>query len=344
MSDQGVLLVEVQAPDGDWAIALDNWLNRMGANTRRSYQYAAQSFFSQCGCAPWEVSPLDVSTWADRMRSEGCSSYTIRQRIAALGSFFHYVVDLKLISASPITPSVRQMHAAKSPAVWLNKDECRLLLSVIDRTTRQGLRDYALILGYLMLGKRNSEWRNARVEDFEWQGKQLFYRWHGKGKAGVVEVPPPVWQSVQAWLLSIQKTSGAVFVALNDRARNLPNVSQDWIAGNSPLTGNAVGQIVKKYARRAGMDGHKVHVHTLRHSAAMLRREAGDDVEQVKAFLGHSSLQTTQTYLHGLEKRSDEGWERVGALLGISGDNVDYHHNTRVRVHRLFQGFGGANE
>jgi site-specific recombinase XerD len=329
--------------DEAWATALDTWLSRMTVNTVRAYGYAVESFIGYCTCQWWDIEPLDVSRWVEYLRSEGCSAATIRLRVAALGSFFSYAMRMQLITVSPITPAVHKLSSVKAPAFWLDKDECRALLGAIDRSTRQGLRDYALILGYLMLGKRNSEWRIACVEDFEWQGKQLFFRWHGKGKAGVIEVPPPVWQSVQAWVNSIGKTSGAIFVAMNARAKHLPNVSQEWAAGATPLTGNAVGQLVRKYARKAGLKADLIHVHTLRHSAAMLRREAGDDVEQVKAFLGHSSLQTTQTYLHGLEKRSDDGWERVGAMLGISDDNVDYHNRIRRRIHPVFQGFGGVN-
>ena len=309
--------------------ALDTWLGRRAENTARAYRVAIDNFASFCGRPFDQVEPLDISRWVDHMRASGNSAATVRLRVAALASFYSYAVRMQVLLASPVTPAVHKLSTIKDHAFWLDKEECRALLEAIDTYSRQGLRDYALFLGYLMLGKRNSEWRRATVEDFEWQGKTLYYRWHGKGKAGRVEVPPPVWQSVQVWLASINRTSGPIFIPLSERAINLPTVSPDWKPGRVPLTGNAVSALLKKYARKAGLRADLIHVHTLRHSAAMLRREAGDDVEKIKAFLGHTSLSTTQTYLHGLERHKDDGWVRVGAMLGVSADNVCYTHKKR---------------
>jgi integrase len=49
----------------------------------------------------------------------------------------------------------------------------------------------------------------------------------------------------------------------------------------------------------------------------MLRKQAGDDIEQISAFLGHSSLSITAVYLHRLEGRADVSWAKVAALLGL---------------------------
>ena len=78
-----------------------------------------------------------------------------------------------------------------------------------------------------------------------------------------------------------------------------------------------VGRLVKKYARRAGLDPNRLTVHTLRHTAAMLRKEAGEGLEDISAFLGHSSLAITQIYLHRLEGQPDHAWQRVADLLGL---------------------------
>ena len=58
-------------------------------------------------------------------------------------------------------------------------------------------------------------------------------------------------------------------------------------------------------------------LHILRHSAAKLRRDAGESVEAVSSFLDHSSLAVTTTYLRRLEGVEDHSWERVAEAIGL---------------------------
>ena len=58
-------------------------------------------------------------------------------------------------------------------------------------------------------------------------------------------------------------------------------------------------------------------LHILRHSAAKLRRDAGESVEAVSSFLDHSSLAVTTTYLRRLEGVEDHSWERVAEAIGV---------------------------
>ena len=58
-------------------------------------------------------------------------------------------------------------------------------------------------------------------------------------------------------------------------------------------------------------------VHIFRHSAAKLRREAGESIEQVSRFLDHSSLAVTTVYLRQLEGDRDTAWEQVATALGV---------------------------
>jgi integrase len=55
----------------------------------------------------------------------------------------------------------------------------------------------------------------------------------------------------------------------------------------------------------------------LRHTSAKLRRDAGASIEAVSAFLDHSSLSVTSTYLKRLEGVTDRLWAEVAAAIGI---------------------------
>src|SRR5664280_3914474 len=71
----------------------------------------------------------------------------------------------------------------------------------------------------------------------------------------------------------------------------------------------------RKYLGKAGLPPSGVHV--LRHSAAKLRRDAGESIEDVSRFLDHSSLAVTSTYLRRLEGQEDRGWGKVAEALGL---------------------------
>jgi integrase len=58
-------------------------------------------------------------------------------------------------------------------------------------------------------------------------------------------------------------------------------------------------------------------VHILRHTAAKLRRDAGETVEDVSRFLDHSSLPVTTVYLRRLEGEQDRSWDKVAQAIGV---------------------------
>jgi integrase len=58
-------------------------------------------------------------------------------------------------------------------------------------------------------------------------------------------------------------------------------------------------------------------VHIFRHTAAKLRRDAGQSVEEVSQFLDHSSLAVTSVYLRRLEGDRDRAWEKVAQAIGV---------------------------
>ena len=58
-------------------------------------------------------------------------------------------------------------------------------------------------------------------------------------------------------------------------------------------------------------------VHIFRHSAAKLRREAGESIEQVSRLLDHNSLAVTTVYLRQLEGDRDTTWQQVATALGV---------------------------
>ena len=88
--------------------------------------------------------------------------------------------------------------------------------------------------------------------------------------------------------------------AKGSRDRNIP-IAPQVIRGlkNLPIKVKvrALQTMFKKAAQKSL--GRNLHFHTLRHSGAThYLNDKGWDSRQVQVFLGHSSLQTTQIYIH----------------------------------------------
>ena len=72
---------------------------------------------------------------------------------------------------------------------------------------------------------------------------------------------------------------------------------------------------LQRYFKAVGLPPAGVHV--FRHSAAKLRRDVGESIENVCAFLDHSSLAVTTVYLRRLEGQEDRAWAKVAEAIGV---------------------------
>lgn len=89
--------------------------------------------------------------------------------------------------------------------------------------------------------------------------------------------------------------------SLCDEVKNYLNTrkeNSEWLfpgKNNKPLTARNIQQIIKRAAKRAGIQKN-VKVHTLRHSFATHHLQAGTDIRKIQVLLGHSRIDTTTIY------------------------------------------------
>ena len=315
---------------------LELWLGTKAENSQRAYTQAIRSFEKYTGAGIEEATKQDIVGWKAWMILRQLERTTINQRVAALSSYFRFCQRMDVRTDNPADiDRLRVVNFSK--AVFLDAHEVSVLLREIKERGKYGssgrvkvrsLQDYALFLGYILLGRRNSEWRRAQVSDFIRRGDGIYYRWHGKGKEGAQEVPPPLWQAVMDYTGAMNLLIGYLFTAMTENALRLPNVralpeqiresnKTDSLRMVRPISMGEVNRRLHYYASRAGVDIPGLRVHSLRHTAATLRRAAGMAIDEVNVFMDHESLDMTKGYVHMLEGKKDETWKPVCELLNI---------------------------
>lgn len=268
------------------------------------------------------------------VQARGLSASTISLWLTAVSSFYRFVTtrytvrtedgrERPLHTYNPALTVKRPKVESYAKADFLNAVDLRALLGAINRNRLSGMRDYALFLGYVLTGRRNSEWRTIQWHDLTARGTRIFYTWRGKKtERAKNELPPPVWEAIRDYVdaagrLGAMQPGDFVFTALSDNATRLPDVSRLTWDGNQPLSASAVNQLLKRYARKAGLDERRMHVHVLRHSAAMLEEELGASLTSISRFLGHADPKTTMRYVEHLRGRPDSTWRDKVRLLGL---------------------------
>jgi integrase len=112
----------------------------------------------------------------------------------------------------------------------------------------------------------------------------------------------------------------ALTAALSAFGRDIATMPPDaslWPSstGDRGVTSGTFYGNLRRYLKAAGLPLAGVHI--FRHSAAKLRRDAGESIENVSRFLDHSSLQVTSIYLRRLEGEADGSWGKVAAAIGV---------------------------
>jgi site-specific recombinase XerD len=275
--------------------------------TVESYSRMLWPFFGGLAKTPNLVTPADVLAWAHGIGASGRtpSAATVGARIACLSSLYRFLIRMGLVTGNPCD-AVERPRTIQAPARGFSADEVRKLLAVVPDTVA-GRRDRAILLVLILTGRRRSEVINLHAGDLSLEGETVFYAYRGKGgKTGRRELPRPAYEAICQTLLDAGKA-----------LETMEPTESLWQAAARPqgVTSSTFYSRFRRYLRAAGLAPTGIHV--LRHTAAKLRRDAGESIEAVSAFLDHSSLAVTTVYLRRLEGQEDHAWPDVAAAIGL---------------------------
>jgi len=208
-----------------------------------------------------------------------CAPSTVMRKLSALKAFYRYFVRQERLTVDP-TANLGSPRLARRLPTTLSIAEVERLLAQPDPAKPRGLRDRALLEFAYATGLRVSEL--VTVERDAVNFEMGFVRCTGKGsKERIVPVGRRALEALRAYLASREDTGRTLFAG----------------RGGRPMTRAGVWNLLRRYARQAGLR-QKVSPHTLRHSFATHLLAGGADLRAIQEMLGHTRVSTTQIYTH----------------------------------------------
>ena len=220
----------------------------------------------------------------------GCCPQTRNQRLTAIRSFARFVGSRspEHIEWCGQIRALPRKKAAPQPITYLEKSEIDALLAVPNDTTRQGRRDHALLLFLYNTGVRAAEAAQLTVGDLQLNDPGS----HPSlatvlGKGGKLR-QCPLWPRTARVLADLVHGRAAEqHVFLNRHGQ--------------PITRFGIGRLVSRCAAAAAarvpsLVSKRVSPHVIRHTTATHLLRAGVDINTIRAWLGHATLDTTNVY------------------------------------------------
>jgi integrase/recombinase XerD len=213
------------------------------------------------------------------------ASSTVARKVAAIKSFFHYLVERGILEDDPTatldSPKVRK----RLPRAVSAEDMERLLSEPARDDSPKALRDRALLEVLYATGLRVTELVSLNVDDVNLASGTLRVVRPKDKRERIVPVHQraldPLRDYIERGRMQLLRNPEEQALFLNHRGQR--------------LTRQGLWLIVKHYVREVGIE-EGVTPHTLRHTFAahMLGKKA--ELEYVQQILGHANISTTQVY------------------------------------------------
>ena len=265
------------------------------------------SYFSLNGIT--QPTREDIIAFRDELKASGHKPTTVQNYITATKIFFSWTEQEGLYPnvADHLKGAKLDREHKKD---YLTSRQVKAVLAGVDRSTEQGLRDYAMLFLMVTGGLRTIEVSRANIGDLRTLGDNSVLYVQGKGReerTDYIKLSAPAEQAIRAYL----KARGE-----KDEEAPLFSSTSNNNRG-ARLTTRSVSGIVKTRLQQAGYDSEKLTAHSLRHTAVTLSLLAGKDITEVQQFARHANIATTMIYNHALDKAKNGCSEAITqAIMG----------------------------
>ncbi|MBR0600423.1 tyrosine-type recombinase/integrase [Sinanaerobacter chloroacetimidivorans] len=295
---------------------------RLSYNTIKAYLFDLNNFVSFLKAQSPPVNDVTKVTKNDLadylgMLNDHFSVKTAKRRLACLRTFYNFLEDEELVDSSPFNRFRYHIRENYKIRETMTLEEMNWLLTAAYRQEPKSMEQYSTEFMEMKLSRRNDV--NLSSEEFLWARDvavlELLFtgglrvselcdlnlmdfslshsaiRVHGKGnKERLIYLEnEEVITALQRYLY-FRYGSG------------IPLPSMFVTRFGQKLSSQAVRNLITKYVTLAGLKKN-ITPHVFRHTFATLLLEEGVDIKYIQDFLGHSSISTTQIYLHTTNKQ-----------------------------------------
>jgi integrase/recombinase XerC len=242
-----------------------------------------------------------VRSYLGYLLEAGLSKKSIARKLAAIRSFFSFLVRLDLLKLNPARSVTTPKLERRLPS-FLDEKSVAKLMDIPDQNTATGQRDWAILELLYSTGMRLAELVQLSIGDIDFVKETV--RVYGKGsKQRIVPLGRKAREALEVYLKSreqllTQDTTlddrKAVFLTIHGR-RIYPKAVH-------LLVNDAIGRVSEVEQKSP---------HVLRHTFATHLLDRGADLRAVKELLGHESLSTTQIYTHVTVERLKKVYDQA---------------------------------
>ncbi len=263
-----------------------------------------------------EITRDDIRGYLDYLALErGNSSAARARKLAAIKSFFNYLVENERLEINPAA-LIRSPKIPEKEPEYLTEDECFRFLTTIAQKAKPRVRerDMAMAVLFLHVGLRVSELTNLKLVNVDFDRSQIKITRKGNKEQ----------------YLHLNTETGW---ALANYLANRPEARNGWFfvgtkGGN--LSRTYVYGVVRRYLNLAGINKGKHGPHLLRHTFCTRLHQKGVTPFIIKDLAGHKSLDTTMRYIKIENKEQAEALDRLefGILYAADpeGNMIELQH------------------
>lgn len=243
------------------------------------------SYFLLQSVHPLQAELEELESFISGLHDIGISARSQARIISGIKSFYRFLVLSDYLNNDPTELLVSPRTGRHLPEV-LTVEEIDLMINAIDRSSKEGQRNRAILETLYSCGLRVSELCSLKLSDY--YPKEKFIKVQGKGKKQrLVPISSTAIHEITLYLpdrnTTLLKPGEEDYLFLSRRGTHLSRIM--------------IFHIIKELTQISGIQ-KEISPHTLRHSFATHLLEGGANLRAIQEMLGHESIATTEIYTH----------------------------------------------